>query len=180
MTAAGMAARDGDSRRIRRRQLVLFSVIAAAVLVVFAFWLAAGGGKAPAPTARIDAELVGPGTAEESWTRRSEARLGTIETRLREMEAENRRMGQENARLQGELRANAEDPPGRVADLVPVARERLPARIGPQRKPQCEASEEGLLAQELGHAVAGALRGLGLNAGGHHAASRAGSTGVTK
>ena len=109
MTAAGMAARDGDSRRTRRRQLVLFSVIAAAVLVVFAFWLAAGGGKAPAPTARIDAELVGPGTAEESWTRRSEARLGTIETRLREMEAENRRMGRENARLQGELRANAED-----------------------------------------------------------------------
>ena len=109
MTAAGMAARDGDSRRARRRQLVLFSVIAAAVLVVFALWLAAGGGKAPAPTARIDAELAGPGTAEESWTRRSEARLGTIETRLREMEAENRRMGRENARLQGELRANAED-----------------------------------------------------------------------
>ena len=43
-----------------------------------------------------------------------------------------------------------------------------------------QAPEEGLLAQELGHAVAGALRGLRLHAGGHHAASRAGSTGVTK
>ena len=47
-------------------------------------------------------------------------------------------------------------------------------------EPQGEAPEEGLLAQELGHAVAGALRGIRLNAGGHHAASRAGSTGVTK
>ena len=71
-------------------------------------------------------------------------------------------------------------PLGRVADLVPVARERLPARIGAEREPERQAPEEGLLAQELGHAVAGALRGLRLHAGGHHAASRAGSTGVTK
>ena len=71
-------------------------------------------------------------------------------------------------------------PPGRVADLVPVARQRLPARVGPQREPQGEAPEEGLLAQELGHAVAHALRGFLDHAGGHHAASRAGSAGAPK
>ena len=43
-----------------------------------------------------------------------------------------------------------------------------------------ELSRWGRSTQDLGHAVAGALRGLRLNAGGHHAASRAGSTGVTK
>ena len=109
MSAAGMAARDGDSRRARNRQLVLFSAVAAVVLVAFAVWLAASGGKAPAPAARIEAELAGPGTAEESWTRRSEARLGVIEGRMREMEAEGRRLKAENERLQGELRKNAEN-----------------------------------------------------------------------
>ena len=109
MSAAGMAARDGDSRRARNRQLVLFSGVAAVVLVAFAVWLAASGGKAPAPAARIEAELAGPGTAEESWTRRSEARLGVIEARMREMEAEGRRLKAENDRLQGELRKNAEN-----------------------------------------------------------------------
>ena len=88
---------------------MLFSCLAAAALAVFAVWIAAGGGGAPAPQARIEAELAGPGTAEESWTRRSEARLGTIETRLREVEAEARRFKQENVRLQDQLRANAED-----------------------------------------------------------------------
>ena len=48
---------------------------------------------------------------------------------------------------------------------MPVARERLPARIGAEREPERQAPEEGLLAQELGHAVAGALRGLRLHAG---------------
>ena len=106
MSARATAGRDGDAQRIRRRQLLLFSAIAAAVLLVFAFWLAAGGGKAPGPEARIDAELAGPGTAEESWTRRSEARLGAIDARLREVEAEARRLRGENARLETELRAN--------------------------------------------------------------------------
>ena len=103
------AVRDGEAGRIRRNQLVLFSCLAAAALAVFAVWIAAGGGGAPAPQARIEAELAGPGTAEESWTRRSEARLGTIETRLREVEAEAGRFKQENQRLQDQLRANAED-----------------------------------------------------------------------
>ena len=60
-----MAARDGDSRQARRNQLVLFSGIAAAALAVFAFWLAAGGGTAPRPEARIDElERGAPGAAD--------------------------------------------------------------------------------------------------------------------
>ena len=100
---------DRATARNRRNQLVLFSALAAAALVVFAVWLAASGGKAPAPAARIDAELAGPGTAEASWVRRSEARIGGIETRLREMEAGNRLLAAENERLRVQLRANAED-----------------------------------------------------------------------
>ena len=109
MSARAMGAGDAETRRARRNQLVLFAGLAAAVLAVFAFWLAAGGGNAPRPQARIEAELAGPGTAEESWTRRSEARLGAMDARLREMEAEARRMAQENERLRDELRAGADD-----------------------------------------------------------------------
>ena len=109
MSARAMGAGDAETRRARRNQLVLFAGLAAAVLAVFAFWLAAGGGSAPRPQARIEAELAGPGTAEESWTRRSEARLGAMDARLREMEAEARRMTQENERLRDELRAGADD-----------------------------------------------------------------------
>ena len=107
MTAAGMPARDGESRRARSRQMVLFSVIATALLLGFAAWMGAGGGKAPAPGAHIEAELAGPGTAEASWTRRSEARLGVIETRLRDMDTQARRLTVENERLQAQLKENA-------------------------------------------------------------------------
>ena len=103
------AARDPDARRVRNRQLVLFSAIAAGALLMVAFWIAGSGGKPPRPEARIDAELAGPGTAEESWTRRSEARLGEMDARLRDMEARERRTKQENERLRDELRANADD-----------------------------------------------------------------------
>ena len=110
MTAPGTATRaggiDGESRRARNRQLVLFSAIAAALLVAFALWMGAGGGKAPAPGAHIDAELAGPGTAEDSWTRRSEGRLGLIETRLRDMETRARQLTAENERLRTELTEN--------------------------------------------------------------------------
>ena len=110
MTAPGTAARtggiDGESRKARNRQLVLFSAIAAALLLAFAVWMGAGGGKAPAPGAHIDAELAGPGTAEDSWTRRSEGRLGLIETRLRDMETRARQLSSENERLRTELRDN--------------------------------------------------------------------------
>ena len=109
MRAAGTPARDAESRKARNRQLVVFSGLAAALLLVFAVWMSAGGGKAPAPGAHIEAELAGPGTAEESWTRRSEARLGVIETRLRDMETQARRLKAENERLQTQLRENAEN-----------------------------------------------------------------------
>ena len=110
MTAQGTAGRaggiDGESRKVRNRQIVLFSSIAAALMLVFAVWMGFGGGKAPAPGARIDAELAGPGTAEDSWTRRSEGRLGLIETRLREMETRARQLTSENERLRGQLKDN--------------------------------------------------------------------------
>ena len=67
-TGAGV---DGDAGAVRRRQLVLFSVIAAVVLVVLAVWLTAGGGGQPAVQGGIEAELAGPDTAEKVWTRRS-------------------------------------------------------------------------------------------------------------
>ena len=100
---------DGDAGAVRRRQLVLFSVIAAVALAVLAVWLTAGGGGGPAPVGGIEAELAGPDTAEKVWTRRSEARMGTIETRLREMEGETRRLGAENERLRQKLAGDAAD-----------------------------------------------------------------------
>ena len=111
-TAANEAraqAVDADAGGVRRRQLLLFSVIAAALLVALALWLGAGGGgKTPAETG-IDAELAGPDTAEEAWTRRSEARIGTIEARLRKMETDARRLGAENERLREKLALDAAD-----------------------------------------------------------------------
>ena len=109
MTARATTAGDGDSRRVRRNQMVLFSVIAAAALMLIAAWFLASGGKAPTPAARIDAELAGPGTAEESWTRRSETRLGLIEGQLRELKAESRTLTRENALLRDQLQKNADD-----------------------------------------------------------------------
>ena len=137
MSAPATAARDGDARRTRRQQLVLFSAIAAVLLLVFAFWLTAGGGKAPPPAARIEAELAGPGTAEESWTRRSEARLGVIETRLREMDAENRRLATDNERLEAELRAATEDA-RTIIDVQAAAIEEL-GRLAAAAQPEAPA-----------------------------------------
>ena len=88
---------------------MLFSVAAAAVLVALAAWLAAGSGGAPAPKGGIEAELAGPDVPEQVWTRRSEARIGTIETRLREMEGEARRLRSENERLRARLGRDAAD-----------------------------------------------------------------------
>ena len=76
--------------RCSRRQLLLFSVITAVVLVAVAAWLGMGGGKAPAPKGGIDAGIVAPDAAEKVWTRRSEARLGEIETNLRQIQQEAR------------------------------------------------------------------------------------------
>ena len=107
-----MSARDkmdSETRRNRRAQLVLFSGLATLALLMLAFWLTASGGKAPLPGARIEAELAGPGMAEEIWTRLSELRLGIIETRLSDMEAENRRLAGENRKLREKIAGNAED-----------------------------------------------------------------------
>ena len=111
MSAPGAARpADADARDVRRRQLLLFSTLAAVLLVVLAVWLGAGGGGGEGPAApRIEAELAGPGTAEDAWTRRSEARLGGIEARLREMEQAARGLEAENARLRERLVEDAAD-----------------------------------------------------------------------
>ena len=89
--------------------------------------------------------------------------------------------GHHHARHRGldDMGVGVRDPSGRVADLVPVARQRLAAWIRAEREPEREAAEEGLLAQELGHGGAGALRRFRLHPAGHHAASRAGSAGAS-
>ena len=94
---------------MRRRQLVLFSAVAAVVLVAVAAWLGMGGGKAPAPPGGIEAEIAGPDAAEKVWTRRSEARLGGIETQIRELRQEARRLGADNDRLRAKLERDAAD-----------------------------------------------------------------------
>ena len=104
-----MSAGDKETQRIRRGQLVLFSGLAALVLVVFAAWLSQSGSKVPAPVGGIEAELAGPDAAEAGWVRRSEVRIGGIEGRLREIEMRNVRLEQENVRLQAQLRENAAD-----------------------------------------------------------------------
>ena len=115
-------------KRVRRRQLVLFSVIAAAVLIVLAAWLTAGGGKDPAPAGGIEAELAGPDIPEKVWTRRSEARIGAIETRLREMQGEARRLAAENERLRERLVGDAENARG-VIDRQAAAIDELERRL---------------------------------------------------
>ena len=103
---------DGDAGAVRRRQLLLFSVIAAALLAGLAAWLGAGGGGSGAPEGGIEAGIVEPDAAERVWTLRSEARLGGIETKLREMEREARSLRTDNDRLAAKLEedsANAQD-----------------------------------------------------------------------
>ena len=126
-TGAGV---DGDAGAVRRRQLVLFSVIAAVVLVVLAVWLTAGGGGRPSPVGGIEAELAGPDTAEKVWTRRSEARIGTIETRLREMETEARRLDADNKRLRQKLAADSADARS-VIDRQAAVIDRLEQQMNP-------------------------------------------------
>ena len=137
---------DPESRRVRGRQLLLFSGIAAALLIAFAVWFSAGGGEAPPPRGGIRAELAGSRSAEAVWLRRSEARIGGLETRLREMETKSRRFGEENARLKQRLTRDAED--GRMvidrqAAMIEEMRRRLetrPAAPGPA-KPDCSGFE---------------------------------------
>ncbi len=94
-------ANDADA--VRRRQLLLFSVIAAVVLVAVAAWLGMGGGKTDAPQGGIDAGIVEPDAAEMVWTRRSEARLNKVEGALKRMEQEANRLRTENEGLRTKL-----------------------------------------------------------------------------
>ena len=125
-----MSARadTGDPGAVRRRQLVLFSGIAAVLLVAVAAWLGMGGGKPLAPQGGIEAEIAGPDAAEQVWTRRSEARLGGIETRIREMQQEARTLRADNDRLRARLEADAADARGvidRQAALIDELRRGL-------------------------------------------------------
>ncbi len=123
----------GDPGTVRRRQLLLFSVVAAVALVAVAAWLGMGGGKPSAPRGGIEAEIAGPDAAEQVWTRRSEARLGGIETQLREMRQEARSLGAANERMRAKLEADAADARGvidRQAAIIDELRRGLQPRPG--------------------------------------------------
>ena len=136
MTAqgAGRPVRDlVDADAVRRRQLLLFSVIAAVLLVAVAAWLGMGGGKSQAPQGGIEAEIAGPDAAEKVWTRRSEARLGGIETQIRELRQEARTLRSDNERLRARLEsdaANAREVIDRQAALIDELRRGLPGQSG--------------------------------------------------
>ena len=100
---------DGGARQVRNRQILLFCALAAAGLMAVAAWLSGSGGGAQAPAARIAAEIAGADAAEDSWTRRSEARLGALEGSLRELRQENRTLAEENRQLGEEMRGNADE-----------------------------------------------------------------------
>ena len=120
-----------DADAVRRRQLLLFSAVAAVLLVAVAAWLGMGGGKGTAPQGGIEAEIAGPDAAEKVWTRRSEARLGGIETQIREMQQEARTLRADNERLRARLEddaANARSVIDRQAALIDELRRGLPAQ----------------------------------------------------
>ena len=98
-----------DANAVRRRQLLLFSVIAAVALVAIAAWLGMGGSKTDAPEGGIEAGIVDPDAAERVWTRRSEARLNKVENALGRMEQEARRLHTENEGLRTRLEAQTAD-----------------------------------------------------------------------
>ncbi len=127
-----------DAGAVRRRQLLLFSAIAAVLLVVLAAWLGMGGGGKPAPRGGIDAGIVAPDAAEQVWTRRSEARLGGIETQLREMRQEARRLAADNDRLRAKLErdtADARTVIDRQAAVMDELERRLRAPVQPGTAP---------------------------------------------
>ena len=118
-----------DAGAVRRRQLLLFSGLAAVLLVVLAAWLGMGGGGTPAPRGGIEAGIVAPDAAEQVWTRRSEARLGGIETQLREMRQEARRLAADNDRLRTKLERDTADA-RTVIDRQAAVMDELERRLG--------------------------------------------------
>ena len=142
MSAADKAPMDPETRRTRQRQVLLFSGVAAAVLIVFAVWISSGGGGGSPPPSGIEAELAGPETAEASWVRRSEARIGELETQIRDMETRRRRFEQENAQLRERLALDAED--GRaVIDRQAAVMDELRRRLEAQTSAAVPASGAG-------------------------------------
>ena len=103
---------------MRNRQVLLFSAVAAVALLALAAWLSGSGGGPSAPGARIAAELAGPDTAEDTWTRRSEARIGRLEADLRDVRNANRQLAEENRRLLEEVRGNADEAKGIIDRLT--------------------------------------------------------------
>ncbi len=114
----GPDAPDGGARQVRNRQLLLFSAVSALALVALAAWLSGSGGGSSAPGARIAAEVAGPDTAEDTWTRRSEARMGRLEADLRDVRNANRQLADENRRLLEEIRGNADEAKGIIDRLT--------------------------------------------------------------
>ena len=136
--ARGSGGDGSDPGAVRRRQLLLFSAVAAVLLVVLAAWLGMGGGGTPAPRGGIEAGIVAPDAAEQVWTRRSEARLGGIETQLREMRQEARRLAAYNDRLRTKLErdtADARTVIDRQAAVMDELERRLQAPVQPGTAP---------------------------------------------
>ena len=145
---------DPESRKIRSRQLLLFSGIAAAILIAFAAWFSAGGGEAPPPRVGVRAELAGAGSAEAVWVRRSESRIGQVEARLREVETKNRRSEEENARLRARLAKGAAD--GRmVIDRQAAAIDELRRKLETRRAAPVPAKKPGPGAGDRGASPGG-------------------------
>ncbi len=177
MTAGGKTRMDPETRRNRQRQLLLFSGLAGAALVVFAVWISAGGGGGPAPPGGVEAELVGDETAEASWVRRSEGRIGELDARLREAETRGRRFEEENARLRARLLKDAED--GRamidgLASTIDALTRRLEApaespveevRPGAVDVPREGAAAAGPMIQEFENRAGPAAAAAGVPAG---------------
>ena len=143
-----MSARQdtSDAGAVRRRQLLLFSVIAAAGLAAVALWMGAGGGKAPSAPGGIEAGIVEPDMAEKVWTRRSEARLGGLETRLNTVEREARTVRDENTRLRARLEKDAADARtviDRQAAMIADLESRLRAPGGTTPVPQAGQGNDG-------------------------------------
>ncbi len=128
------AGAGGDAGAVRRRQLLLFSVIGAVFLVAVAAWLGMGGGKERAPQGGIEAEIAGPDAAEQVWTRRSEARLGGIETQLRELRQDARTLRADNERLRAKLEQDGVDA-RRTIDRQAAVIDELERRLQPPASP---------------------------------------------
>ena len=155
-----MSAGDKSNRAVERRQWLLFSVAAGAVVVLFVLWMGAGDGPGPVPLGGIEAELATPGDAEANWVRRSETRLGGIEARLREVESNNLRLSDENQRLQRQLLQDA-DNARQVIDRQAAMIEELSQGAGP-------APVEAVTGNPFAPAMpaAGAARSTGAGASG--------------